>query len=381
MAKLYAIPTPTRTIADDFIMEENTLITKAFKALSPRLKELVEMLEYARPAFSQTEEDFIARYIDPLPHMQRDAFGNRFATIGKATPTIAWSCHTDTVHSEEGKQALEIDADGLLALDYFSEGSCLGADCTTGVWLMRRMILAGKPGLYIFHREEESGGIGSKWITKNNPKLVHGIQAMIALDRRGYDSVITEQSTGVTASDKFAQSLADQLGGSFTPDDGGIFTDSAFYRHLIPECTNISVGYDNQHSSRETQDFRFADHLLGLLLTLNYAELEIARDHTAPDQLDRWRHGYYGRLGLGMHGVNATAGDDSDEYERHIRDQWMDSNQGSASDHATPQVDRELVALIRRHPEAVAHLLTTWDMGIDDVYEALRDYETMTRES
>lgn len=356
------------------VLEEQTLRTKAMKALHPRLRELIDMHEYARPAGSQTEEAFIAQYIDTLPNMQRDAYGNRYCTVGKAAPTIAWSSHTDTVHQEEGKQALEIDKDGVLALDYYSEANCLGADCTAGVWLMRRLILAGKPGLYIFHRGEEDGGLGSRWIVKNTPELVHGIEAMIALDRRGYDSVITEQSTGITASTTFAQSLADQLGGEFIPDDGGIFTDSAFYKGLIPECTNLSIGYHSQHSRHETLDFQFTDGLLVKLLSLRYTELEISRDPTVTESYDHWRNAYGAYYG--MHSASATSRDPwmAEDGE------WMADGETSSSP-ALPYVDRELVALVRRHPEAVAHLLGHWSLSVDDVYEALRDYETMTRES
>ena len=373
------------------VLEEQTLRTKAMKSLHPRLRELIDMHEYARPAGSKTEEAFIAQYIDTLPNMQQDAYGNRYCTVGKAKPAIAWSSHTDTVHYEEGKQALEIDKDGVLALDYYSEANCLGADCTAGVWLMRRLILAGKPGLYIFHRDEESGGVGSRWIVANTPELVDGIEAMIALDRRGYDSVITEQSTGVTASTAFAQSMADQLGGEFVPDDGGIFTDSAFYSGLIPECTNLSVGYHSQHSRHETLDFTFTDTLLVKLLGLRTADLVISRDPTVTQSYDSWRTAYGSYYG--MHSPSAASrdpwmADDGNEYDRHMREQrdevssWMDegTTTSAQSSPQLPYVDRELVALVRRHPEAVAHMLGHWSLSADDVYEALRDYETMTRE-
>jgi hypothetical protein len=382
MTKLYSIGdyrqmTPKATKYQPIVLEENTLRTEAMKRLHPRLRELIDMHEYARPNGSQTEEAFISQYIDTLPNMRKDAYGNRHCVVGKAAPTIAWSSHTDTVHQEEGKQALEIDKDGLLALDYYSEANCLGADDTAGVWLMRRLIMAGKPGLYIFHRGEEDGGLGSRWIVKNTPELVHGIEAMIALDRRGYDSVITEQSTGVTASTAFAQSLADQLGGEFIPDDGGIFTDSAFYKGVIPECTNLSIGYHSQHSKHETLDFQFTDGLLVKLLSLRYSELTISRDPTAVDPIDQWRNAYYGNHSPAASTYSAPwLTDDGDQYDRYMREQW---EPGETS--GQPYVDRELVALVRRHPEAVAHLLGHWSLSADDVYEALRDYETMTRES
>ena len=43
---------------------------------------------------------------------------------------------------------------------------CLGGDDGTGVWLMTKLIEAGVPGRYIFHRAEEVGGRGSGWIER-----------------------------------------------------------------------------------------------------------------------------------------------------------------------------------------------------------------------
>jgi len=350
-------------------LQESTLQTRALKSLSPRLRELVHMLEYARPEGTDTEEHFIATYLDTLPGMTSDAYGNRICTIGRSSPRIAWSSHTDTVHYDEGIQAIEIDKHGLIGLDWNSEANCLGADCTAGVWLMRRLILAGKPGLYIFHRGEESGGQGSRWIAKNTPELVEGIDAMIALDRYGYTSVITEQSTGVTASTTFAQSMADQLNAysgfqnTYKPDDSGIFTDSAFYNHLIPECTNLSVGYFNQHGRKETLDHIFLDDLLLSLLKLDYDKLTIARDPKAAQDHAPWD--YYGRYS--PYSVDAQY-----DYmmDRDFKEQWSTG----------AYEDRELVELIRRNPESTARLLGYWELDIDDLYAAIVDHENQQKE-
>jgi hypothetical protein len=343
------------------VLQENTLMTSGLRSLSPRLKELVDMLEYARPEGSASEEEFIDRFLDTLPRMQRDEYGNRYCIVGKETPTVAWSSHTDTVHWDEGRQAIMLDEAGHMALDAYSEASCLGADCTAGVWLMRRMILAGKPGLYIFHRGEESGGKGSTWIAENTPDLVRSTQIMIALDRRGYDSVITEQMTGVTASKRFAASLAQQLGGRYAPDPTGTFTDSAFYSHLIPECSNLSVGYFDQHSENETLDYEFLDALLLALLRLDYGKLEVTRDHTV--KAVRTARSY-------MSTASSYVPYADHDTDRHYQEQW-----GHDYETWSPGSDNELVDLIRRNPEACAMLMRQWDMTADDLYEAIRDYE------
>jgi hypothetical protein len=364
-------------------LDEESLHCKARKSLSPRLAELANMLEWSRPDRSQTEELFIEHYIDTLPGIQKDTFGNRWTRIGKAKPgegpcNVAYTSHTDTVAWVEGAQAIEIDKDGDFALDWNSQGDCLGADCTAGVWLMRRLILAGKHGLYIFHRAEESGGDGSTWIVENNPDLVKGIEVMISLDRRGYDSIITEQSTGVTASKTFALSMQRQLGGAYKPDPTGTFTDSAFYSHLIPECTNLSIGYHNCHSTSETLDFRFTDSLLKKLLKLDYSKLEVTRDPTA--RQDRWsRFGFKGwdsyedpRWTDYLADDTASTGAGSTDNDQ---DQEDDTHDGY--EYNSLCVDSDLAALVHRHPEAVAMLLGQWDLGEGDVYEAIAELKGM----
>jgi len=361
---------------EPMILDEQTLNTKQLKTLSTRLKELVAMLAYARPHGSDTELNFIARYIDTLPNVHIDAYGNRIVKIGKEQPSVCFTSHTDTVHYDEGIQAIALNSEGHLALDLCSQASCLGADCTAGVWLMRRMILAGKKGLYIFHRAEESGGQGSSWIADNTPELVANIKAIISLDRKGYDSVITEQYMGVTASDSFARSLGLMLPKGFKPDPTGSFTDSAFYAHLIPECTNLSIGYEHCHTYKETLDFRFTDMLLGYLLKLDYDQLIITRDPTVETNY------YYGSYAADKDAAwNEYMCSENDPYE--IDPVAKPPNSGLAhnkrkygydNDTSNPLFyDHNLASVVSRYPESVALLLGQLGVNELDIYEVARE--------
>ena len=62
------------------------------------------------------------------------------------------------------------------------------------------------------------------------------------------------------------------------PDATGVFTDTANYEALIPECTNISVGYYKQHTGSEMQDYAFASRLLKALIMADWSKLVIERD-------------------------------------------------------------------------------------------------------
>jgi hypothetical protein len=253
-----------------------------------------QMHNYMRPAWSDAEKQFIARFLYPIPGIKRDKIGNLFVLVGDA-PTVLWSSHTDTVHQRSGRQTV-IEEEGCLVVENPQISNCLGADCTTGVWLMTEMIEAKVPGLYVFHRGEEQGCIGSKYIRNNTPEVLDGIRFAIAFDRRGYDSVVTKQVGGRCASDAFAHSLINAIGGEVSlplkPDPTGIYTDTAQYTKLVDECTNLSVGYFHQHTSREYQD---VDHLWNLreqLCSIDTSTLVAERDKSKQEYSYPYGGGY-----------------------------------------------------------------------------------------
>lgn len=243
---------------------------------------LLEILSWARPHDSATERAFCREYLDRIPGMHADAFGNRMLMIGDR-PRILWSCHVDTVAAVGGPQAVGIDEHGIAHLCDGKAGMSLGADDGAGLWIMLGMIAARRPGLYLFHRGEEEGCLGSRWIQHHTPDLLKNIDAAIAFDRAGLGDVITHQSYGRTCSDAFAASLAsalNQFDGDFryAPDDTGVYTDTNEYAGLVPECTNLSVGYQRQHGPRETLDVAHCEKLLAAMLELDASRLMIERD-------------------------------------------------------------------------------------------------------
>jgi hypothetical protein len=304
---------------------------------------LLQMLQYRRPAGSKHEQKFINRFLRPL-NPKQDDYGNLYVTVGD-NPTVLWSCHTDTVHRSSGRQIVKVDHEGFAAPAPTSRHSnCLGADCTTGVWLMVQMIMAGKPGLYVFHRAEEVGCLGSGWIAANNADRLAGIKYAIAFDRYGYDHVITHQAFGRCCSDDFAYALAGQLGGSFRPDDTGVYTDTNEYVGIIPECTNISVGYFQQHTKAEVQSVEFLAYLLPALLALDVDALPCVRDPAIYE--DDLAYGYGGRYGSGK------------GYSRRDDDEGFF---GYSSQHTSME------AMCRYYPDEVAEVLRAYGVSEDDL--------------
>lgn len=234
------------------------------------------MLEYRRPARSRTEEEFIARYIDTVPGMYADAYGNRL--LVSPGSKILISCHTDSVHRMGGKQAVTVSRDGVASLGgNEKQSNCLGADDAAGIYAALRMIDAGVKATFIFHRDEEIGGRGSSWLADNYGKWISAFDLCLALDRRGTQDVIVTQQWDKCASDEFAATLADELGMGHGAADG-IFTDSANYTDLIPECSNLSIGYQNEHTVIETLDLHYLHAVTEKLIGVNWNAVAVVRE-------------------------------------------------------------------------------------------------------
>ena len=306
------------------------------------LSDLCNMLQTMRPAWCSTETAFNQKWIAPLG-AKRDSYGNWILRIGQSD--VLWSSHTDTVHDVGGTQRIAYN-DGVVKLARKEKiANCLGADCTTGVWIMREMALAKVPGLYIWHAAEECGGKGSGFIAKHTPKVLDGIKFAIAFDRKGCSSVITHQSGGRCASQSFVDSIAPMLPGNYRADDGGTFTDTASYTDIVPECTNLSVGYASQHTRKETQDLRHALALREAMFTFNEANLVVERDPSSHEP--KWSD-WYGSDWMDTDRLRDSSSSTSYRYRGTMR----------------RYASLGLIDIIEKYPEHVADYLE--QMGIDE---------------
>ena len=199
---------------------------------------------------------------------QIDANGNYVVRIPGPGDRVLWASHCDTADSEPKLVNMKWHNETLK-----TDGkSILGADDKVGCTIMAMMIRAGCPGTYVFFQGEEVGCLGSSEFAKEVSLLDY--DACISLDRRGYDSVITRQRGSRCCSDDWAAQLGslirDESMGAIDmrPDPTGVFTDSAEFTDLIPECTNLSVGYFAQHSHAEKADVSFAYMLCCALIRI-----------------------------------------------------------------------------------------------------------------
>ncbi len=245
---------------------------------------LHHLLSYRRAHNSPGERQYVIDHIKPLnPELIATDKGEVMAFIVRVgTSPIMFTSHTDSVHMNvETVWQKVLFKNGLYCKN---DNQPLGADDAAGNWLMFHMIAAKVPGIYAFFRGEERGGIGSSYCAKHRQDLFEGIKCAIALDRKGTSSVITHQAGSRGCSDEFGLSLAKILGMGHKLDPGGIYTDTAEFFGLVPNCTNLSVGYDREHSKHETLNKGYIEALCNALIKADWAQL----DHTEPSAADRF---------------------------------------------------------------------------------------------
>jgi hypothetical protein len=255
-------------------------------------KTLQRALSLMRPHNTVATLNFTEWLIDRLPERLRaaawqDAAGNvhidNRTHDGHKTLFVA---HVDTVHRTTGANKIR-----KTTSVWYADGAALGADDGVGCALLMHMIHAAVPGYYIFTQGEECGGIGAKHLAKEHRELLAQFDRAIAFDRRGTDSVISHQGYGRCCSDAFAEALSAELNDTdetlmYSPDNTGVYTDTAEFVDLIPECTNISCGYMYEHSEREQLDMIHFDLLAEAVLVIDWDGLVTERDPTIPDPDD-----------------------------------------------------------------------------------------------
>lgn len=354
--------------------------------IKPNISALIGILSQRRPAHTKGEIYFVEKWLmSRLPNPRMDTYGNVFVTVGD-DPKTMFSAHTDTVHHKDGIQKVAYDDTKHHFFTDDPDSNCLGADDGTGIWLMMHMINNKVPGLYVFHRDEEIGGGGSSHITRQvgATAAYETFRHCIAFDRKGYSDIITHQGGTRTASDDFANTLAAQLGQlipGFKACDGGSFTDSKNYRHIIPECTNLSVGYFDQHTKREHQDLAFAVKLAHALCKVDWNAVASVRD---PKALPPPRQTYAGFNEFGGYG-GMFGGDDNfgrtstkpakAKKPKHAQQQLPLAN-SLYKDAAT---FRELEAWARDHPTSAALILYNMAITKGELLDAESDVRSDPR--
>ena len=284
-------------------------LQKKEKFITPMLYDILSCVT-PHPHYTSITK-IIKKYLPEDQAIYQDKIGNLIVKVGKNYTTM-FSCHIDMIfrqgyYDKELPKKLDLfvaqdqensDANyiwGGVITDkkkgsYIYTPTTLGADDKAGIFILLNLIRAKVPGLYLFHVGEEIGGIGSTDISTRKPKLVKGIKRAVAFDREAYLDIINRQRGGMCCSFKFVNALATQLNDLVTTPNQlpgkyssatGTFTDTANYIDLIPECTNISVGYFSQHTSGEHLDTLWLEEvLMPAILKVDWVDLPTERSIT-----------------------------------------------------------------------------------------------------
>jgi hypothetical protein len=242
------------------------------KWFNKKLKLLLDLLEFSTP---YGDEEHMHKFLPKGGTF--DEKGNYIITTDKKSKTL-FCCHLDTV----GGKKIEVKPIYQNGWIYATskKATCLGGDDRCGILCLLHLIEHKIPGTYIFHIGEEKGLIGARELEKTFD--FSNFDRAIEFDRRGENSVITEMGVVKTCSDDFAEALCKELGLGYKPDNTGISTDTRAYEEKVPECTNISVGYRNEHTSNEVinADFLIND-LLTSIIKIDWESLPTKRDPKA----------------------------------------------------------------------------------------------------
>lgn len=308
--------------------------------LTPFTRSAITFLSYRRAPDTQSHRAFCNRYLKPV-FGAPDAHGNYALDIGTA-PRIMFTAHHDSVDTGGGRQWINHD-DGILSLPRKTKSACLGADCGAGMIVLLHMIRSGVPGKYRVFADEECGLIGSSRYADDNPDELRDVDAVVSFDRMGTGDVITHMAGGMrTCSSTFAGALSDALSRhrnlDYTPSARGSITDSFTFESSVPECTNISVGYVNQHTRSEALDLDHLADLCAAVVDVDWHSLPIRRDPCSLSFDD------------GVAAGSQTAA-------------WPAPRSGD--DYAA------ILSLVRSYPEAVADLLLDYGETPDNLAEAI----------
>ena len=216
-----------------------------------------------------------------LPDLTMDKFDNYYKII-EGDDTTMFTSHLDTADRTQVDTKLLSKIEDGDEYIYTDGTSILGADDKAGVAVMLYMMENKIPGIYYFFIGEERGGIGSRDLASEYSSFdfLKNVKKCVSFDRRKTGSVITSQYGRVCCSNEFATALCKEYnksGLNLSTDPTGVFTDSASFIDDISECTNVSVGYNNEHTAREIQNMTYLEKLAKASLKVNWSQLPAVR--------------------------------------------------------------------------------------------------------
>jgi hypothetical protein len=197
----------------------------------------------------------------PVPFISKKDY---IVTTQHSSPTPLICVHLDTI-SDTPPKMLKCSNNIITA----PGSKCLGADDRAGVYIALQMLKTGTKTKfeYGFFMGEEKGAVGSGEYGMTYP----GHTAYIGLDRACRNG---KQNTATYGYDNI-----DLLKCFPYPESYGSMSDcSILSGHTDVACVNVSVGYQNEHSPKETLNLTHMLETLNVMLNVDIPEKEYPAD-------------------------------------------------------------------------------------------------------
>jgi len=239
------------------------------------LDEFLKLTAYTTPFKQESDlEDYLN---SKIPGLMKDAIGNYHKIIGDSE--TLFTCHLDN-YCRDKRAVTHVIEDNIICTDGLT---ILGADNKAGVLVLIYLISNNVPGHYCFFIGEEpieSGGLYGSTLFAKYYKDIKKFKRAIAFDRKATGSIITRQMAQTCCSNDFALALCKEFndyGLWMEPDETGYYTDTAAFLELIPECTNISVGVYDEHSTEESIDIEYLETIAKTAVLIDWEYLPTHR--------------------------------------------------------------------------------------------------------
>lgn len=223
------------------------------------LGELLKLYSFESVYKSDDEKaiaDWIENWLDMNDIDNFERMGNTIFRLGNPEMPIL-SAHLDQVKTN-GKAVKFYMNDGekIIAFNDKWERTSLGADDKNGVWIILQALKVFPGDLnFIISEGEETGCNGIHMLEKEKllELLISDKQYCIVLDRRG-DKDMLSSGAGTTFCSTLAQDLCNFLDQDFTVNSGSLSDTCTLSKFC--ESVNMSVAYENPHTSKELTDFK-----------------------------------------------------------------------------------------------------------------------------
>lgn len=250
-----------------------------------KIERLKALLALQAESYDTDDQHAIAQHVIDVYHSLSegpeleiigDDFGNVYITKGPPSPEGLYPCvvaHLDQVHKKaDGYREIHEDGDVIFALgksitgDYQQVGT--GSDDLTGVWLCLELLLS-LPSLKVaFFVDEEVGCQGS---ADSDVSFFKDCSFVLQGDRRSDTNDFITYTNGVNVSSKEFKKATKPILTEFKyRQTSGIATDvGQLIINGIGCCAaNVSCGYFNEHTKRETSSISLSLNCLNLMTKL-----------------------------------------------------------------------------------------------------------------